>query len=139
MTITVNRVDDAFKLEAINESGESIMMDGSKDLGASESAFRPMQTLLASLAGCTAIDVINMLKRQRQRLDGFQIVVTSERTGGIPSPFTKINLHFVLKGKIKEQKIEKALELTHTKYCSVYFSLNPDIDITTTYELEYAE
>jgi putative redox protein len=98
-----------------------------------------MQVLLASLAGCTSIDIINMLSKQRQRLDDFKVVVTSERTGGIPSPFTKINLHFVFKGKIKEQKIEKALESSHTKYCSVYFSLNPNIDITNTYELEYAE
>lgn len=139
MTITVQRIDDAYKMEATNETGETILMDGSKSLGASESAFRPMQVLLTSLAGCTSIDVINMLNKMRQRLDDFKVIVTSERTGGIPSPFTKINLHFVFKGNIKEQKIESALEKSHTKYCSVYFSLNPNIDITNTYELEYVE
>ena len=139
MIVHIKRIDDAFKMEASNETGEKLYMDASRSLGASESAFRPMQTLLASLAGCTGIDVLQILKKQRQRLDDFQIKVTATRKDGTPSPFESINLHFILKGKIKAEKIEKALELSHSKYCSVYFSLHPDIDISNTYELEYVD
>ena len=60
MEVTVKRIDDAYKMEATNETGEILHMDGSKALGASESAFRPMQLLLTSLGGCSAIDIINV-------------------------------------------------------------------------------
>lgn len=140
MVINIDRIDDQYKLEATNESGEVLYMDGSKSLGASESAFRPMQTLLASLAGCSAIDVISILKKGRQRIDDFKMRMTGERVpGAVPAPFTAINVHFILKGKIKPEKIEKAMELAQSKYCSVYFSLHPDIDISYTYELEAVE
>ena len=139
MIINVKRIDDAFKMEATNETGETLLMDGSKSLGASESAFRPMQMLLTSLGGCSAIDVINVLTRGRQRIDSFEMRLTGDRTGGTPSPFTAMNVHFILKGKIKEEKLVKAIELAETKYCSVYFSLNPEIDIKYSYDLETVE
>ena len=140
MIVNINRIDDLYKLEATNESGEVLYMDGSKSLGAGETAFRPMQTLLASLAGCSAIDVISILKKGRQRIDDFKMRMTGEREpGAVPAPFTAINVHFILTGKIKPEKIEKAMELAQTKYCSVYFSLHPNIDITYTYELTAVE
>lgn len=139
MIVEIERIDDKYLMEATNESGEKMLMDGSADLGADEAAFRPMQTLLASLAGCSAIDVINILTKQRQRIDDLRVRMNGDRTGGIPSPFTAINVHFILKGKIKGEKVEKAMEMAQTKYCSVYFSLNPDIDITYTYELDYVD
>ena len=139
MIINVKRIDDAFKMEATNETGETLLMDGSKSLGASESAFRPMQMLLTSLGGCSAIDVINVLTRGRQRIDSFEMRLTGDRMGGTPSPFTAMNVHFILKGKIKEEKLVKAIELAETKYCSVYFSLNPEIDIKYSYDLETVE
>lgn len=137
MIVNIERIDDAYKMKATNETGETLLMDGSKSLGASETAFRPMQTLLASLAGCSAIDIISILKKQRQRIDEFKMKMTGEReAGAIPAPFTAINVHFILKGKIKDEKIQKAMELAQNKYCSVYFSLHPDIDVSYTYELE---
>ncbi len=140
MIVTIERIDDQYKMEATNETGETLLMDGSKKLGASETAFRPMQTLLASLAGCSAIDVISILKKQRQRIDEFKMKMTGDREeGAIPAPFRAINVHFILKGKIKGEKIQKAMDLAQSKYCSVYFSLHPDIDISYTYELEVVD
>ncbi len=139
MVLNIERIDDAYKLKANNESGDVTFMDGSQKIGGSESAFRPMQMLLASLAGCSAIDVISILKKQRQRIDDFQMKMTGDRVDGVPAPFKAINVHFILKGKIKEAKLEKAIELAETKYCSVYFSLHPDIDIRYTYDLESVE
>ena len=139
MEVTVKRIDDAFKMEVTNGTGEIMYMDGSKAIGASETAFRPMQLLLTSLGGCSAIDIINVLTRGRQRIDSFEMKLTGDRVDGTPSPFTKMNVHFVIKGKIKEQKLIKAIELAETKYCSVYFSLNPEIDISYSYDLDSVE
>ncbi len=135
MKIIVERIDDAYLMQATNESGEVLLMDGSKSLGAGETAFRPMQMLMTSLGGCSAIDIINVLTRGRQRIDQFKMRLTGERIEGTPSPFKKMNVHFILKGKIKEEKLVKAIELAETKYCSVYFSLHPDIDIVYSYDL----
>jgi len=139
MIVTVKRIDDAYKMEATNETGEILHIDGSKALGASESAFRPMQLLLTSLGGCSAIDIINVLTRGRQRIDSFEMKLSGDRVDGTPAPFTSMNVHFILKGKIKEEKLIKAIELAETKYCSVYFSLNPEIDIRYSYDLESVE
>ena len=139
MNVSVKRIDEAYKMEVTNETGEIMYMDGSKALGASETAFRPMQLLLTSLGGCSAIDIINVLTRGRQRIDSFEMKLTGDRVDGTPSPFTKMNVHFILTGKIKEEKLLKAIELAETKYCSVYFSLNSDIDISYTYDLNTVE
>ena len=139
MKIKLTRIDEEYKLKATNESGEITFVDGSLALGASQTAFRPMQMLLVSLAGCSAIDVINILKKQRQRIDSFDMEVNGERREGIPSPFESIQVHFSLSGKIKEEKMKRAIELTHTKYCSVYFSLDPNIETTFTFDLQYVE
>ncbi len=139
MEIHIERIDAAFKLKATNAAGSEAFIDGSKAIGGGETAFRPMQMLLFSLAGCSAIDVISILKKQRQRIDTFGIKVSAERTEGTPSSFKKIFVQFILTGKIKEHKLAQAIELSRTKYCSVHFSLHPDIDIQYGYLLTNTE
>ena len=136
MTIRLNRIDDAFRLEASNDRGDTLYSDGTASIGAAEKGWRPMELLLVSLAGCSSIDVIAILKKQRQQIDDFTIEVSGERVEGTPAPYKSINVHFVVSGDIKESKLEKALELTKGKYCSVYFSLHPEIDVSYTYTLE---
>lgn len=139
MKINLTRVDDAFRLKATNERGDIVHTDGSPAIGAGENGWRPMEMLLVSLAGCSAIDVISILTKQRQTIEDFQIEVDGDKKDGIPSPYTAIRVHYLLKGKIKEAKMEKALELTKGKYCSVYFSLHPDIEVSYTYEIEQTQ
>ena len=103
MEVTVKRIDDAYKMEATNETGEVLHMDGSKALGASESAFRPMQLLLTSLGGCSAIDIINVLTRGRQRIDSFEMKLTGDRADGTPSPFNTMNVHFIIKARSRKK------------------------------------
>jgi putative redox protein len=135
MQIKINRIDNAFKLEAVNERGNTIYTDGSPSIGGGDTAFRPMEMLLVSLAGCSAMDVINILNKQKQEIEDFKMEINGQRTGGVPSPFEKIDVHFILKGSIKEQRLEKALHLTQEKYCSVLHSLKSDIDINYHYSL----
>lgn len=133
--IKMKRVDDAFRLEASNERGDITYTDGSASIGAGENGFRPMEMLLVSLAGCSAIDVINVLKKQRQKITDFSIEIDGDKVDGVPSPWKAIRLKFIIGGDIKAEKVDKAIELTKGKYCSVYFSLHPDIDVSYSYEL----
>lgn len=133
--IKLTRVDDAFRLKVTNERGDITYTDGSAAIGAGEDGFRPMEMLLVSLAGCSAIDIINVLKKQRQKIDDFSMEIDGDKKEGTPSPYTAIRVKFLLKGEIKPEKMDKAIELTRTKYCSVYFSLHPEIDISFDYEI----
>lgn len=136
MSIELFRIDDAFKMEARNVRGNTMILDAGVSTGGTDDGWRPMETLLVSLAGCSAIDVILILKKQRQRIDKFKIEINGDRVEGTPSPFKRIELHFKLEGEIKPEKIEQAIELTKSKYCSVLFSLHPDIQLDYLYTIE---
>ena len=135
MKINIKRIDNAYKLEATNERGNTIHTDGGPAIGGSNSAFRPMEMLLVSLAGCTAIDVISIMKKQKQTIDDFQMEIEGEKVNGIPSPFKKVDVHFILKGQIKESRLEKAMQLTKDKYCSVLHTLRKDLDVNFRFTL----
>ncbi len=138
MNIQLKRVDEHFRLAAISPRGDVIHLNGSPDIGAEGDGWRPMETLLISLAGCSAIDIINILKKQRQRLDKLDINISGTRKQGTPSPYETILVEFIVSGKIKEEKMITAIELTKTKYCSVYFSLHPDIQIDYTFVIHHS-
>lgn len=134
--IEVNRLNDAFHLEAVNEQGRSVQMDGSTDIGGSNLGMRPMQMLLAAMGGCSAIDVINILKKQRQPLKDIKITVTGEREKDVtPSLYTEVHAHFKLFGDLDKEKAEKAVNLAVEKYCSVSKTLEPKAKITYSVEI----
>jgi putative redox protein len=117
-------------------SGHMLMMDGAPDGGGRDLAPRPMETVLAGTAGCTAYDVVLILKRGRFDVRGCQVAVTSERAATDPKVFTKIHLHFVVSGPgLTEAAVERAVRLSHEKYCSATIMLGKTADITTSFEL----
>jgi putative redox protein len=118
-------------MEATNEDGNLIVMDASKNIGGEESGFRPTQLLLAAVGGCTAIDVIMILKKQRQEIESFEVEVDGEKEKIEEySLFRNIVLHYKLKGKIDRDKAERAIQLSLDKYCSVSKTLEPTAKIT---------
>lgn len=118
--IEISRLNDDFHMEAVNESGAKLHMDASPDIGGKNLGMRPMQVLLSSLGGCSTIDIINILKKQRQPLEDIKITVTAERETGVPvAVYTEAHLHFKLYGKLDKDKVEKAVSLSVEKYCSV--------------------
>lgn len=120
MQISVKRLDDAFHLEASNENGNTIEMDGAPKIGGSDKAARPMQVLLMSLAGCSSMDVLDILKKQRQQVKEFRIEVNAEREKDkTPALFETIHLHYFLKGDLDEKKVARAVKLSMETYCSV--------------------
>ncbi len=131
MKINLKRINDQFNFEATNEEGNSILMDGSPDIGGHGKGMRPMQLLLAAVGGCSAIDVILILKKQKQIIDSFEIEVDGEREKiEEHSLFRDIVLHFKIKGQVDLIKAEKAVKLSIEKYCSVSKTLEPTAKIT---------
>lgn len=119
--VDVNWLGDGYRFEAGNEQGGLIRIDGNTNAGGLESGMSPMQMLLAGAAGCSAIDVISILEKQRQDLKSLTVDVTGDRVkldAGY-SEYKSIHMHFTLSGNLDEKKVARALELSITKYCSV--------------------
>ncbi|MDP3619217.1 MAG: OsmC family protein [Ramlibacter sp.] len=122
-------------------SGHVLLMDGAPDAARPENggqnlAARPMETVLAGTGGCTAYDVVLILKRGRHDVRGCTVKLTSERAPVDPKVFTKIHMHFTVKGKaIPADAVARAVELSHHKYCSATAMLGHTADVTTSFEV----
>lgn len=120
MRIELKRLDDNFHFEAKSETGSVAFMDGNTGVDGINNAVRPMQMLIMGLGGCSAIDIVSILKKQRQLIESFEISIDAERQKGKePSLWETIEVHFKLKGKIDKEKAEHAVQLSMEKYCSV--------------------
>lgn len=116
-------------------SGYNITVDASEEAGGNNKGPRPMELLLIGLGGCTGIDVVLILEKMKVELEDFQLEIKSERAAEPPKRFTKIHLNYKFKGKnLSEHKVERAINLSETKYCSASSSLNAEI--TSSYEIE---
>lgn len=134
--IEMHRLDDRFLMEAINETGESILMDAASGIGGSQRAMRPMEVLLASMGGCSSIDVIMILKKQRQSLRDIKISIEGEREPNMePSLYRKIHIHFKLFGEVEPDKAATAIRLSMEKYCSVAKTLESSATISYSFEI----
>lgn len=139
MKIELRRLDDAFHLEAVNEEGRKIELDGAPAIGGSNKGMRPMQLLLAAAGSCSAMDVISILKKQKQDLKEFAVTVTGEREKDtVPSLFTDIHVHFKLSGNLTEDKVKRAVDLSMEKYCSVVKTLEKTAKVTSSFEIVHA-
>ena len=136
MHATVKWVDGA---QFIGESGSghSVVMDGPPDHGGRNLGIRPMEMLLLGLGGCSSFDVMSILTKARQSVTDCRVELEAERAEGVPSPFTKIHMQFIVTGKdLKEPQVKRAVELSATKYCSASIMLEAGgVEITHSYEI----
>ena len=122
-------------------SGHTLVMDGAPDAdkpenGGANLAPRPMETVLAGTGGCTAYDVVLILKRGRHDVRGCSVKLTSERAGTDPKVFTKIHMHFVVTGQaLTASAVARAIAMSHDRYCSATIMLGKTADITTSFEV----
>jgi putative redox protein len=120
MKIEFTRLDNDFHFEAISETGNIANMDAAENIGGHNKGVRPMQMLIMGLGGCAAIDIVMILKKQKQEINDFKISVEAHREEGKePSLWKTIQIVFKLKGKIDEDKAKRAVQLSMEKYCSV--------------------
>ncbi|WP_246224728.1 OsmC family protein [Spirosoma terrae] len=136
MQIELVRVDDAFHFEAVGMSGVKQHMDAATDIGGHNEGARPMEMLLMGLAGCTAIDVILILQKQKLTIDDFRLKVDGLREkGATPAPFQKIHITYLLKGQLDPDKVKRAIDLSMDKYCSATAQFRPSAEITYSFEI----
>lgn len=117
-------------------SGHVLAMDGAPDGGGRNLAPRPMETVLAGTGGCTAYDVVLILKRGRHDVRGCKVVLKAERAASDPKIFTAIHFHFIVAGRaLKPEIVERAVALSHEKYCSATAMLAKTSAISTSFEV----
>jgi putative redox protein len=121
--------DDVLRFSA--QTGDAqIVLDGNAEAGPS-----PMQMLAASLAGCMAIDVVSILLKARHPLRGLSATLKALRASGTPARVTDVELHYRVEGDVPAEAVERAIQLSRDRYCSVWHSLREDIAFTTTFEV----
>ncbi|HBO5452263.1 TPA: OsmC family protein [Pseudomonas aeruginosa] len=118
-------------------SGHVVVMDGPPDHGGRNLGVRPMEMVLIGLGGCTNFDVVSILKKARQPVESCEAFLDAERADEEPKVFTKIHVHFVVKGRgLKEAQVKRAVELSAEKYCSASIMLGRGgVEITHDYEI----
>jgi putative redox protein len=117
-------------------SGHLLTMDGAPDGGGHNLAPRPMETVLAGTGGCTAYDVVLILKRSRQAVSGCVVKIDADRADTEPKVFTRIHMHFTVSGRgLSEAAVSRAIQLSHEKYCSASAMLAKTAQMTTGFDI----
>ncbi len=136
MKISIRRINDKVHVEARNASGNVVEADGAPSVGGEGLGMRPMEMLLSALGSCSAIDVVEFLRKMRQPLESLEIDVEGEREEGKhPSLFTKVHLHYRLSGALDSGKVERAIRLSVDQYCSVARILEKTAQISWDYTI----
>jgi len=126
------------RFDAHSGTGHTVVMDGPEDHGGKNQGPRPMEMLLLGVGGCSAFDVVHILKKARQDVTHCEAQIKAERVDAVPAVFKSIHIHFVVKGNnLKEVQVKKAVELSAEKYCSASIMLGKaGVEITHSYEVE---
>lgn len=124
------------QFEGAAESGHTLILDAAPEVGGANLGFRPMELMAISLAGCTAMDVISILRKKRQEITGFEVKVDAPRASEHPHVFTAMTITYVLRGKgIDPAAVERALQLSEDKYCPAQAMLRKAAPISLNYEI----
>ena len=133
MKITLNRINDDYLFECTNSLGNKILLDNTSQSEGTKGV-SPMETILMAVAGCSGIDMVSILKKQRQEITGFKVEVEGERIEvDEAKPFKTIMVKFFVDGNIDPKKAERAAALSFEKYCSVSKTMEPNV--TVNYEV----
>ena len=131
MLIKLRRFDKDYGFEATNEAGAKLTLDAGPAIGGHGQGLSPMQAVLAAIGGCSGIDIVSILKKQKQEISGFEMTVHGEREPGTaPAPFTAIHIAYHLTGNVDPEKAQRAADLSIQKYCSVSKMLEQSAEIT---------
>lgn len=121
---------------AWDEAGHGAVMDASERYGGDGSGASPMAFVLYALGGCTGIDIMSILEKQRQDVRDFELIITGDRRDEQPKIWSRINIEYVLSGvALKPSAVERAIALSEEKYCSVMGMFGPDVSVSTSYRI----
>lgn len=136
MNISLQLKDKPYVLEAKNPEGNTVMMDASPEIGGKNEGVRPTELLLMGIAGCSGIDILAILNKQKQNVESFQVDVQGDKEKvGFTSLFTKIRVMYNFEGELDSSKILRAIELSLGKYCSVSKTIEKVAEISFGFSL----
>jgi putative redox protein len=136
MKAVVKQVE-GLALAGKSESNHWVMLDSNKSFGGAEAGNKPMELVLIALGGCTSMDVLSILKKMREDVRDYRVELDAEKAADHPAVFTKIHLSYTIYGKnIKADSVQKAIDLSMNKYCSVSAMLKNTVDITWGFEVK---
>lgn len=125
------------RFTATTEEGDSLVMDTDAEGGGEGHGFRPVKLILVGLGGCTGMDIIWILKRQRQEVTGLKMNVTGTRRKKDPMYYEAVQIEYVVRGRnLRESAVKRAVVLSEQKYCSVRGIFRPEVKVTTSYRIE---
>jgi putative redox protein len=125
---------DGLRFVATDSAGHSIITDSTKTAGGEGSGFTPLQLLLAALGSCTGIDLVDILRKQRQQIDDVEVIVSGQRVKEPPRVYSEIHIEYKIKGKnISEKAVQRAIQLSEEKYCSVGIMLRAKAQVSSSY------
>jgi putative redox protein len=128
---------DGLRFVATDSAGHSLVLDASGKSGGESSGFSPMQLLLIALGGCTGMDVVHIMRKQRQQVNGLEILVSGKRVKEPPRVYNNIRVEYKIKGKdIGENAVQRAIQLSEDKYCSVGATLRAKAKLTSNYIIQ---
>ena len=131
---------EAMTLVGAADSGHAVVMDGPPELGGHNLGLRPMEMLLLGMGGCTAIDILNILRKARQSVSDCTLELEADRAPADPKVFTRIHVHYLVTGKkLNASQVERAVKLSAEKYCSASIMLGKTADITHSFEVRETE
>mgnify|MGYP001085803498 CR=1 FL=1 len=137
MEITINRANQDVLFEVKNASSATAFVDGAPEIGGVDGGIRPMEMVLAAVATCSAFEIVNILKKQRQPLEDLSMTVKGTREKkGTSKPFAQIDVAFYITGDVNAKKAERAADLAINKYCSAKASLDPAIQVSYSINIE---
>ena len=137
LKVEMNRIDKGFHFEAVGGDKVAVHVDTAAAIGGSNAGASPMELILMGLGGCSAIDVLLILKKMKQEVEDIKILVEGDREqAAIPAPFKALRLRFILRGlNLEQKKVEQAVKLSMEKYCSVAVMLEKSATINWVVEL----
>jgi len=136
MKIKLERVNNSFQFEAIGSARVPVAIDAAPQIGGHNKGARPMELLLMGLGGCSGIDIIEILKKQKQTIETFNIAIEAERIQDqVPSLFKSIHINYKFGGELKKNFVERAIKLSLDKYCSVGAIISKTAEITYSFEI----
>lgn len=139
MTQATVTLVDGMQFAVNTGSGHSFIIDSAPEVGGHNTGSRPMELMAASVAGCTAMDVISILRKMQQKVTGLQVHVTSERAQEHPKKILSIHVEYIVTGyQVAEDRVARAIELSETRYCSATSTLRPGVSFTSSFTIQEA-
>lgn len=134
MTQATVTLVDGMQFAVDTGSGHSFIIDSVPDVGGADTGPRPMELMVAGVAGCTAMDVISILRKMQQKVTGLQVHVTSQRAQEHPKKLLSVHVEYTVTGyQVAEDRVARAIELSETTYCPAMSTLRPGVTITSSY------